>query len=237
MLKRPIRRLLSTNSAGGSVSVQVSVVPMTSDLIRLWMQKVQPLINANYQHSGPAVSNARMIRADVGWNWGTNLWLAKGHSVSAPARGSGPAVAMCLVVHPQRAPAFPIGMLTAVPLFNCAVHAVSRPRGFAWYLADAPKEAYQQVLKTNAVKGVAGALVDCSIQATGDVGSDMMHLLHADPNGGNKLESFYIKCGMVQLPANHGPITPLLRRSRPQEYFHFDHAGALGYSQGYDVLR
>jgi hypothetical protein len=237
ILQRPIKSLLSKDAAGQSITVQVSVVPMTAMLIRLWVQKVQPLIDASYQHAVSNVVAPQMIRADVGWNWRTILWLAYGHSTSAPAMKSGPAMAMCLVVQPSNGPAFPIGMLTAVPMLMSSVFTATRTRGFAWFLSDAPREVYTQVLKVNPVSGVAGALIDCSIQATNDAASDMTHLLHADPHGGQKLVTYYTKCGMVQLPANHGPVTPFVRRRRPNEYFHFDHAGADGYSRYYDVFR
>ena len=114
-----------------------------------------------------------------------------------------------------------------------------RERGFGWYLSDAPAEAYRQVLKIPAIKGVAAALIDCSIQATVDAAGDTTHLLHADPNGGAKLIEFYRdRCFMVQLPSTNGPITPVFRRlDKPEEYFHFDDAQAKGYSANYDPRR
>lgn len=209
------------------------MVPMTRRLVGLWAKYVQPLVDLSYQHDGAGVS-ARKIRADVGWSWRRNYFVAALQGIALS-----PAQAMCLVVKQVGAPEFPIGMLTMVPSLSCNAFGVVRERGFGWYLSDAPAEAYRQVLKIPAIKGVAAALIDCSIQATVDAAGDATHLLHADPNGGAKLIEFYRdRCFMVQLPSTNGPITPVFRRlDKPEEYFHFDDAQAKGYSANYDPRR
>jgi hypothetical protein len=236
-LNRPIKTLPSTDAVGQPVDISVSVVPMTLALAALWSRYVQPLVDANYQHDEPGALRQN-VRADVGWNWNRILWLALGHTTTAPVTLSGRALAMSIVVKPSNAPAFPIGMLTAVPQLMCNVFANTRHRGFVWYLSDAPAEAYRQILKTRPIKGVAPALIDCSIQATLDLTGDAAHLLHADPAGGDKLIDFYNdRCKMIRLPASHGPITPFFRRRNADEYFYFDHAGAAAYSAAYDLRR
>jgi hypothetical protein len=122
-----------------------------------------------------------------------------------------------MVIKQVGSPEFPIGMLSMVPILNCAVSGNFCDLGFCWYLSDAPAEAYRQVLKIPPIKGVAAALIDCSIQATLDVSGDRTHLLHADPNGGDKLISFYKGCNMTQLPATHPQDpAPDARRSLEQ---------------------
>lgn len=236
-LNRPIKSLPSTNATGLAVDVVVSVVPMTLALTATWVRYVQPLVDANYQLDVPGAST-RNVRADVGWNWNRIFWMALGQTTTAPVTLSGRALAMSMVVKPSNAPAFPIGMLTMVPQLMCNVFTDTRHRGFGWYLSDAPAETYQRILKTRPIKGVAAALIDCSIQATLDLTGDAEHLLHADPAGGQRLVRFYRdRCKMTQLPAAHGPITPFFRRKNADEYFHFDHAGATAYSAAYDPRR
>lgn len=232
MLNRPIRSLPSRDASGNVVQVAISIVPMTRRLVSQWASVVQPLVDVNYQHHAPGLP-PRAVRADVGWNWRSIYALA-----SAQSWFLSPARAICMTVQPSSAPPFPIGMLTMVPQLPTTVHGVQRDRGFGWYLSDAPYEAYQQILRTAPVKGVAAALIDCSIQATLDCGSDGTHLLHADPNGGDKLVRFYRDdCKMTQLPATHGPITPVFRRANPAEYFLFNDVEAGAYSATYDARR
>lgn len=212
---------------------------MTSALIQRWSTYVQPLVDSNYKHSAPDVPDTH-TRADVGWRWGRIRQYAALHSIMTriPGSSSGPAKAMCLVVHPNSAPEFPIGMLTTVPRFHCNAFGQARHRGFAWYLSDAPVEAYKQILKCPPIRGVAMALLDCSIQASLDDPLDGTHLLHADPNGGEKLVSFYTgRCKMQQLPPNQDPISVIWRRGHSEEYFHFDAVQAGLYCAQYDARR
>ena len=232
-LNRPIKSLPCRDATGQSVQVAVSVVPMSRVLVKLWAKFVQPLVDLNYQHTGTGIPDQK-IRADVGWNWQHNHDWAAAHGMFL-----GPTRAMCVVIKQVGAPEFPIGMLTMVPRLNCNAFGVVRERGFSWYLSDAPFEVYQQVLKIPPVRGVASALLDCSIQSTLDIAGDGTHLLHADPRGGDKLIRFYRDtCRMVQLPPTNGSVTKVFRRQDdPEEYFHFDDAQARTYSAKYDPRR
>ena len=237
VLKRPIKTLPSTDAAGNQIDVAVSVVPMSSALIGRWASDIQPLIDNEYVHDASSAASGKPVRADVGWNWRLIYAYAAAHTV-AIGGGSGPALAMAIVVQPSGASSFPIGMLTAVPDFTCTAFGTTRSRGFAWFLSDAPQEVYTRVLHQPAVRGVAKALIDCSIQATLDRSFDGTHLLHADPNGGTKLTNFYVvKCGMTQLLNSNGPVTPVWRRGHPDEYFHFDKSAALSFCSKYDPRR
>ncbi len=149
-----------------------------------------------------------------------------------------PTLAMCIVVKQAGAPEFPIGMLTVVPQLTCNALGSTRDRGFAWYLADAPGEVYRDVLKSPRVKGVATALIDCSLQATLEASGDGTHLLHADPNGGEKLVEFYgQRCRMTRLPPTNGPVTWLRLTSSPTEYFHFDNGQSRAFCATFDARR
>ena len=233
VLSRPIRSLPSVDENGQTVQVAVTVVPITWGHIKLWETQVQPLVDRHYCHHRNDAPSGPGIRADVGWNWQTIYYYAAVHSLLYK-----PALAMCLVVKQAGAPEFPIGMLTAVPRLPCTAFGLTRDRGFAWYLADAPTEAYRDVLKVPPVKGVATVLIDCSLQATFDASGEGTHLLHADPRGGPKLTDFYIeKCRMTQLPTTNGPVTTVLRRGNPAEYFHFDDDQAKAFCAAFEARR
>lgn len=233
VLNRPIRSLPSVDATGQEVQVAVSVVSITSGHLKLWETHVQPLIDRHYCHHGKDSPSKRGIRADAGWNWRSIYLYAAVHS-----RVHKPALAMCLVVKQAGAPEFPIGMLTVVPQLPCTAFGVMRDRGFAWYLADAPAEVYREVLKVPGIKGVAMVLLDCSLQATLDASGDGTHLLHADPKGGPKLTDFYIeRCGMTRLPTSNGPVTNVLRRENPSEYFHFNDDQAQAFCGKYEARR
>jgi len=129
-------------------------------------------------------------------------------------------------------------MLTAVPRLSSFAFGERLHRSFAWYLADAPQETYQDLLGRPYVKRVASALLDCAIQTAIDQGDDGTFLLHADPNGGKHLADFYrIKVGMQQLPAGAPPITRFWRRGNSDEYFHFDEVQAKAFCRQFDPRR
>lgn len=130
-------------------------------------------------------------------------------------------------------------MLAAVPQLETLVHGEARRRAFVWYLSDAPGEVYADILNMPPVFGVAKALLDASIQAAIEAGDDGAVVLHADPNGGPRLQQFYTKCGMVALPSGHPAISTFrgLRNWIPTEYFTMDAAQSRLFCSTYDSLR
>lgn len=237
-LKHPIRSLPVGEDEGIAPDVQVQVVPMTYALAAQWHTQVQPLIDAHFVHASKAGGDQR-VRADVGWDWPKQLLLAGLHT-RLMRLVHGPAQALCLVVDTAETGVFPIGMLTIVPLMSCTAFGEERRRGFGWFLSDAPRQAYTELLGSLPVRTVAPALLDCGIQATLDLGEDGTFLLHADPNGGEHLADFYVrKIGMQRLPEDSAPITPgLFRRFvAPAQYFHFDQVQAERYCLRFDPRR
>ena len=235
-LRRPIVRLDSLDSQNRPVQVLVRPKPMSERLVSLWHKHVQPLVDANYVYSQQARPGLR-VRADVGWKWRRILTLARIWDAYAPLSESTRSLSLCLTVELGSSGDFPIGMLTVVPGFVCSAFGQERCRSFAWYLSDAPKEVYTGLLRRHPLRGVAHALVDCSVQAGLEIGGDGMLLLHADPRGGNKLHHFYrVDCGMTQLPAGDSRISPL-RFTPSEEYFHFDVAQANAYCSRFDHRR
>ncbi|RON38111.1 hypothetical protein BK666_30650 [Pseudomonas frederiksbergensis] len=232
-LQRPIASLLASDASGIPFQVKVSVVPMTKALARQWHESVQPIVDNHYSHEGFA---SQKVRADVGWRWPNYLKLVAIHNylTRMPGNASEKGKAMCVVVS-KGEQKFPIGMLSLVPKLHCNVQGVERQRAFTWYLSDAPAELYEQFLRQPTIRGVAKALIDCTIQAALDEGDDGALLLHADPNGGRKLVDFYTSsCKMRRLSPKNGIVTAIWRRRRPDEYFHFTGADAQAFSALYD---
>lgn len=238
MLKRPIKRLGTTDSKGKAVDVVVSVVPLSLSLIKIWSDYVQPVVDKYYRHDSDS-SKKGEVRADVGWNWWqiASLVFLHNSAVLRPISPSGLARGLAIVIRAKDGRQFPIGMLTTVPKFFCKAFGESRKRGFAWYLSNAPEEVYTEILGINPVSGVATALMDCGIQASLDAEQDGTFLLHADPNGGDKLRSYYLNRKMKQLDANDGPVTIIWRRKNSDEYFHFDALGAAAFCAANDPRR
>ncbi|MNY00928.1 hypothetical protein D3C86_1334390 [compost metagenome] len=235
-LQRPISSLPACDANGNLFQVKVSVVPMTKALAEQWHANVQPIVNSHYSHEG---ATNRKVRADVGWRWPTYLKLVAIHNylTRMPGNASEKGKALCVVVSKGQQK-FPIGMLSIVPKLHCNIQGVERQRAFTWYLSDAPSEAYEQLLGQPAVRGVAKALIDCTIQAALDEGDDGELLLHADPRGGRKLIDFYeSSCKMNRLSPRNGSITTVWRRGRTNEYFHFNGAQAQAFSALYDPRR
>jgi hypothetical protein len=209
---------------------------MTQALARQWHEQVQPIVDSHYSHDGKTTSK---VRADVGWRWPRYLKLVSIHNflTKMPGNASDLGKAMCVVIS-KGEQKFPIGMLSLVPKLHCKVQGVERQRAFTWYLSDAPSEAYEQLMGQPAVRGVAKALIDCTIQAALDEGSDGELLLHADPKGGRKLIEFYaVSCKMNRLLPANGSITAVWRRGRPEEYFHFNAVNAKAFAAQYDARR
>lgn len=238
-LQHPIKSLpcaLPNGSRSGKV--QIEIVPMTRSLIIVWRQYVQIWIDLHYKHWQQGLLDED-VRADVGWNWLKIYRLAGLHNVAsrAPGSKSGTALAWCLVISDASSgKQFPVGMLTVVPKFSCNVNNDIRQRTFAWYLSDAPTEVYD-ALKIERIRGVATALIDTAIQSGLDLKGDGTLLLHADPEGGTKLVKFYgQKCGMMQLPNPHPPISTW-RKNNPHEYFVLDAVKARLFCAKYDGSR
>lgn len=218
----PIKYLFS-RVAGVPKPVPVFVVPMTQELVEKWHDYVQPLIDANYEHWSSNVLPAS-VRADKLWNWHYNFSLLALHNTfctyGSPKHGEG--LAMCIVYRSiDETEEFPIGMLTAVPKLDTRAFGQRRLRAFTWYLSDAPDQVFNQILGIPPIQGIAKALLDCTIQAALDEQEDGNLLLKADPHGGAKLESFYTRCGMRQLPNNAPAVTRFFRRSATHKYFNF----------------
>lgn len=211
---------------------------MTWQHVNFWHSVVQPLIDQNFQHWGAHVP-PQNARADVGWDWARIYGLALLHNTMnfVPGTFSGPARAFAMVVFSDEGLEIPVGMLTVVPEFNCRLENVTRPRTFAWYLADAPMPFYRDALGVGPVVRVAAALLDTAIQSGVGTSSDGSVLLHADPNGGQKLADFYLhRCKMRQLPLDSRPISPL-RRKHVDQYFFLSASGAAQFSTQFDNRR
>lgn len=208
---------------------------MTPELAVFWQNNCQPLIDNNYHRAAEGVPWER-TRADVGWNWYDNWTMAALHSIWCQRRGTGDALALCMVLDSHAQRDIPIGMLTVVPRFFTDALGERRLRTFAWYLADAPRE-YFESLGRQTVKGIARTLVDCALQAGYDDGQDGTLLLHADPNGGRKLTEFYRdRLKMTQLPPN-SPRVSALRFAKSEEHFHWDAAESGRFCAASDPLR
>lgn len=235
-LCRPIVSLDSKDALDQPIQIVVTPKYMSERLVSLWRKYVQPLVDSNYVHAQRERDGLR-VRADVGWKWQRILTLAKIWDAYAQMSNSGGSIALCMVVELEDFGDFPIGMLTVVPGFESNAFGQTRCRSFAWYLADAPKEVYSDLLRRHPVKGVAHALIDCSVQAGLDAGDDGALLLHADPRGGARLQGFYREsCGMTPLPMSE-PRISRLRFAPSEEYFHFDAAQAKLYSARFDHRR
>lgn len=232
LLKNPIARLTTMDP---DLEADIEVIPMSHELAACWDRQVQPLIDGNYAHATPE-SDPKATRADVGWKWGRLLDLVAWHNFGRHVGGHSPAVAMSIVVRSEAGTPFPIGMLTAVPQYRCSVVGARKDRAFAWFLADAPMEAYEW-LDIPAVKNVALALLDCGVQASLDVGADGSLLLRSAPHGGAKLHRFYTRAGMERLTDGAPPITPFFRRWHSEQYFHFDEVKSRAFCQTFDNFR
>src|SRR4051812_9942290 len=163
-LKRPIKSLPCATVAGLPASdVEIKAVPMTRVLIATWEKEVQTWIDLHYQCWSEGIPETR-VRADVDWRWRRYYALAALQGVM-PGDRSGKALAWCIVVTDDRFGQFPIGMLTVVPKFYSNVKGFEQHRIFTWFLADAPAEIYDEVLKMERVRGVATALIDTAIQS------------------------------------------------------------------------
>jgi hypothetical protein len=232
---RPIMRLDSLNSENQPVQIPVKSTPMSDRLISLWNENVQPFVDNNYVHSERARVGQR-VRADVGWKWKRINTLARIWNSYSPLSTSTSSISLCLVVKLGNSEDFPIGMLTVVPGFVTNAFGQNKRRSFAWYLSDAPRELYTELLRRHPVRGVAHTLIDCSVRAGLEFGGDGALLLHADPQGGEKLQRFYRDCGMTQLPSGDPKISSL-RFSPSEQHFHFDVDQASAYCAQFDHRR
>lgn len=239
ILKNSIKRLPCVNSGGlPNEEVVIQVKKMSWHDVNLWYTLAQPLINKNFQHCTNALS-AQDARADVGWDWSLNFSLVLLHNTASyvPGNKSGPAHALTIAVTTVEGVQIPIGMLTVVPRFFCHVEGVKQDRTFVWYLADAPRAFYTDVLCVAPVKGVATALLDSAVQAGIVSGGDGSTLLHADPKGGQKLTDFYVnRCSMRQVSVQNGPLS-FLRRRHSDQYYFMDAMGAQRFCAQFDRHR
>lgn len=239
-LPNPITRLPIKRPDQSIGYVALRTVPMTQELVDIWMQEVQPIIDAHYQVSAEGVASEN-IRADVGWKW--NRYFTWHECSFALRRVTGiksnitPTTALCLAIE-QKGRLFPIGMLIALPKFMCQVKDVRRDRSFTWYLSDAPADIYSSLFDEERVQGVAKALVDSTIQLSVAAGLQGEMLLHASPKGGAKLECFYReKCRMLQLHSSDSPVSTFRWKQPRNEFYYFDSQSAMEFCQLSDVHR
>lgn len=237
-LRNPIISLPCKGEGERVGEVVVKVTPMTWRHVSFWHTEVQSLIDAHYRHWRSDLP-MRDVRADVGWDWTKIYGLHLLHNTACyiPGNKSGPALAMALVVITEDDEEIPIGLITVVPEFECTLDHVSGKRTFAWYLADAPVSFYRNVLNTDPVVSVAAALIDTAIQSGIEAGMDGSLLLHADPNGGQRLANFYLqRCKMKQLSLDSGPLS-IFRRKNLDQYFYMSAAVAAAFSDDFDCRR
>jgi len=234
--KKTVKRLPLDSAAPEEVVVDLRM--MTWSDVTAWHTIIQPIIDATYSHWTPGEDEYK-VRADVGWDWSANYSLVLVHNLARllPNNASGRAFAMSLVVLTDDDEEIPVGMLTAVPEFQCQIEGVSGTRAFAWYLSDAPREFYTGLLGVAPIRGVATALLDCAVISGISAGGNGETLLHADPRGGPKLQEFYRKkCGMKQVKMENGAIS-LVRRFNTDQYFYMDPATAIIFTSKLDHRR
>lgn len=242
-LPNPIRRLPFKCEDGTLNTANLQIVPMTQSLVEIWMQNVQPIVNAEYQHSAPDVDE-KLVRADVNWDWNQYFSFHRlGNAIERTTMigaNFAPTIALCLVVETLEGDLFPVGMLIAHRSFKCTVRKVKRRRLFTWYLADAPSEIYGGALlpEQPRLQGVAKALIDTSIQISLASGFGGEILLHACEKGGAKLIKFYRDgCRMIQLDSSD-PIISFFRANQARDrFFYMDIECAAEFSRMSDVYR
>lgn len=236
MLHNPIRKLLGVPADGTARSIHaVSIVEMRPYEARLWHGLVQPIIQNRYVSSTSALSGR--VRADWAWNWPRIRATAGVYNFLGPVARWGCVRALCVVVDSPRHNAVPVGMLAAVPNLETTAFGVKEGRAFTWFLADAPKELYTEVLGMPVLQDVARVLIDCTIQLALDDGHKGSLILHASPDGGLRLQQFYLRLGMQQLPEGADAVTPLRFRHRTDEYFLFDDVQAAAFCSTFEGQR
>jgi hypothetical protein len=211
---------------------------MTWEHVTFWHTEVQPIIDLHYKHWKANIL-PQDVRADVGWDWTRifGLYLLHNTARYIPENQSGPAQALALAVVTADDEEIPIGLLTVVPQFQCTLDNIFGPRTFAWHLADAPVSFYRDKLKAQPVVQVAAALIDTAIQSGLDSGMNGSLLLHADPNGGQRLANFYLqRCRMTQLSLDSPPLSAF-RRKNVDQYFYLSAAGAAAFSADFHCRR
>ncbi|WP_321818770.1 MULTISPECIES: hypothetical protein [unclassified Paraburkholderia] len=192
--------------------------------IRYWHRNIQPLVNQHYRLHSDTTDTSRRVRADVGWNWWHYASYALGHNLAVRSHSAPPSLvcgwAMMLALQGQKPARVPVGLLTAVPDFVCHVGGTTGGRGFVWYLSNAPAEFFRDKIKAPALEGIAEALLDTTIQTRLDFCGDATTLLHAEPEGGSRLQSFYRGLGMKEVTMSER--VSLFRGAKPGEYFGFE---------------
>lgn len=237
-LTNTIRSLPSRGAETAVEDVLIEVKAMRWEHVNLWHSEIQPLIDTNYRHWQPGIA-PQDVRADVGWDWSKIYALALLHNTVRyiPGNKSGPAQAFAMVIRNENDDEIPVGMVTVVPRFSCSLQGVVGERTFAWYFADAPTSFYTKVLGVGPLVGVAAALLDTAIQSGLNMRANGSILLHADPNGGNRLADFYLqRCKMTQLSMDSPPISAF-RRKNIDQYFFLSAAGAAEFCKQFDVRR
>jgi hypothetical protein len=199
--------------------VPVSVQELSDDHVRLWDERVQPVIN---QLDG---------RADVGWRW---------RRIRAVCRWAGalqePAgFAVVVMNHGEALPEVPCALVQLVArlpaLDDPAENAV-----FLWYLADASEKALGQMLEPPLVPKKLGTFgLDVAVSYSFRLLLRGRTSLHADPHGGERLSDWYAARGMLKYDAKEP--RPSLFRVNDGRYFYFTPEAALQWSQELDEFR
>lgn len=191
------------------------IVPMTFELARFWTTKVQPVIKNNYHPASQRDDN--FTRADTQWDWRTWLVLSWVQTiffsdVKADSK-SGISKARCLVVKSELGKIAPIGMLIYVPKFGCTVGEKFEHRNFIWFFSDIPKEASRQLFKINRFRLIPRLLLHTAVTDRTDTNNSNEAILHADPNGGERLINKYmVNYKMTRLVDQKKPISRSRRR-------------------------
>lgn len=122
--KKTVKRLPIDSAAPEEVVVDLRM--MTWSDVTAWHTIIQPIIDATYSHWTLGEDEYK-VRADVGWDWSANYSLVLVHNLARllPNNASGRAFAMSLVVLTDDDEEIPVGMLTAVPEFQCQIEGVS----------------------------------------------------------------------------------------------------------------
>jgi hypothetical protein len=217
------------------LSLPIEIVPLTLEHASYWDTKVQPIIDKKYRLSNDNNRGALPIRADVGWNWKRWIYLSWLQSVFQPKNR---AVGYALVAQAPSQKMVPIGLLLCVPGFECKVDEAVDNRNLIWFLSDAPREVFSQMVPCQPppVK-LAQVLLDTAIIGAAGLRNTKETILHADVGGGEKLIMFYETiCGMVRLPLDNGSISKM-RTKDVDRYFYFNEVSAKRYSGRFDELR
>ena len=200
----------------GLAQVAIKITSMSIADARLWHQLIQP-------------ASAEAGDADQNWNWPSmRRWLP----LTEIALGRR-APAFSVWVESVNGEAIPAGMILLCEgypsLDNSGAQSI-----YIWFMAAAPESA----LLANGIKAIpklGRVLIDIGVTHSHNCGYHGRIGLHASPQGGDKLLSFYRNAGFTLLPVE----AKLPRESRTNDgrYLYFDEHQAKKWSNSLNSCR